>query len=558
MMNIRALIVGGGLVGLLGAGLAGIWAFHVHEKTRARDDLERATTRLSDCLLGGPADGDVDAKLHRLRISAYATYFADKTPTAWPKRCATYVQAIAPAHRAAFARGVVKVQPTFDTAHDELADGTLTSTASMLRGLAPFTHGPHDPTVPAAPSEQSPLLEMAAIKPIGGDAKFGQISQLLVRSQDGVRFGMVDEALNGKRSCEYAHATHKIRCIEAALDADLFAGDIGSDFAYSRVATGTSIKTVSVFGAATDPLAVIDNALIVSHGRTYRDGHLELQVNIETADASTPLLFERDRAGHNTRTAFEVTSNFGTGERRAGGFTVWKQRPEFVLGEYESPSLAPATEKPATIKARALIAGSRAITVGTIGRRTYGEERTDGTCEADHLFFDMSPALAIRDDKGGWHALKPDALAADSFATRRMSCRGDTLTIADRNEHAVHVQRCSVALGCKTESVTVDLPTDAMVTTVGADTLVIWADEDSEATYFVRAPLADLPKATPKVLIDSALVITKSAPGGLSEQSMSSEAFSFGDEAVVFLGDTTTYALSLKPDGTARSISVAP
>jgi hypothetical protein len=39
---------------------------------------------------------------------------------------------------------------------------------------------------------------------------------------------------------------------------------------------------------------------------------------------------------------------------------------------------------------------------------------------------------------------------------------------------------------------------------------------------------------------------------------MSSEAFSFGDEAVVFLGDTTTYALSLKPDGTARSISVAP
>jgi len=209
--------------------------------------------------------------------------------------------------------------------------------------------------------------------------------------------------------------------------------------------------------------------------------------------------------------------------------------------------------------ARALSSGSRAITVGTVGRRTYGEERTDGTCEADHLFFDMSPLLAVRDDKGGWHTLKPDALAADSFATRTMSCHGDTLTIVDRNEHAVHVQHCAVASGCKTESVTVDLPKDAMVATVGADVLVLWTDEESDAIYFVRSPLADLAKAKPKALVDSALAIKKVQTGSLGGlTSMGSEAFSFGDEAIVFVGDTSTYALSIKPDGTATSISVAP
>ncbi len=554
-MNVRALIVGGGLIGLLAAGLAGIWAYHVHEKTKARDDLEFAATRLSDCLLGGPADGDVDDKLHRVQISARAAYAPDTTPSAWPKRCASYTQAIVPAHRAAYARGVVKVIPSFDVTHDELAEGTLTSAASMLHGLAEFTHGPHDASVPAAPVERKPLLTKATIKPIGGDAQFGQISQLLVRSQEGLRFGMVDATLNGKRSCEYAHSAHAIRCISTILNADLFAGDIGSDFAYSLVSNGTA---ASVFGVGSEPLAVINDVQFISHGRTFRDGHLELQMTMANDGTFVPQLFERDRVGHIKRTPFEITSSFGSGERLAGDFIVWKERPSTV-GEFESPSLTPATEKPATIKARALVAGSHAITVGTVGRRTYGEERTDGTCEADHLFFDMSPVLAIRDDKGGWHTLKPDALAADSFAARTMSCHGDLVTMVDRNEHAVHVQRCSVAAGCSTQTVTVDLPKDAMVATVGADTLVIWADEDADAIYFVRSPLADLPKAEPKVLIDSALVITKAAPGDLSGlTSMSSEAFSFADEAIVFLGDTMTYALSIKPDGTASSISASP
>lgn len=549
--------VTGGLVALFAAGLVGIWQYHEHGKRKARDELERTATALSDCLLGGPADGDVDQRLQRIRIASHATLTPDDTITGWPRRCSNYVNAIQPAHRAAYARGVIKTVPDLIATHDGLVDGNFTGAADALRSLADFTHGPHDPAIPLAPAPMTPLVASKDLAPIGPD--FGTIRDLLVRSQDGLRLQMKDEDGEPMRGCEYSASTHALRCVTATIDTQFVPGDIGSDLVWWESLPATpDVVTLS------DGKSLNMKLRSVAHGRTFKDGHLAV---IETYEdplsfASIATLILRDREGHVRRSPFDVDGAYASGARYGGAFVLWKERPSSPelpsLGNLEGNigDTAPSpTERPANIKARATTEGSRTVTIGQVGRRPPTASRTDGTCEADHVFFDMSPALVVLDDKGGWHVLKQELLSAGSFTKRTMTCHGDTLEMVDQDEHEVRVQRCSVSAGCTSESVTVDLPKDSMSIIAGKDVVVVWPDTVAVATYLLRAPLADLPKAKPKAVADTAI---ESTIAGFGTYSAATPIVSFGDDAVFFLGSSKTYAFSAHKDGTVSMISAAP
>jgi hypothetical protein len=546
-MNKRVAVVAGALLLVLAAGLVGIWKYQARSKRNARDDLSVATTKLSDCLLGGPADGNVEEQMHRVQLGARATYTPDDTSRGWPRRCVQYVAAIQSPHRVARARGVVDAQPDFTLVREELALGKLEKATALLRSLSEFTHGEHDPLVPPPPTKVIPLVGKDALHGLDGTSKYGQASELFVRAQDGIRFGVTTDMLSVKHGCEYVAASRSLRCATAPASAEFFPGDLGSPLVYG-VWSASPPPVMTLMDGDTPLLSGAEIRAV----RTFKDGSLAM---VKT-DEDSPFFFRqklvvRKADGTVSSGSFDNTDRLPQRDRYGGGFVVWKERPS-------SEDFGNDTTDPATIKARAFTVGANATVVGPVPRRLPTVVRTDSVCEADHVFFDMSPVLAVRDDKGGWHILNDEPLTHDTLARRWTSCHKDTFDLLDRNEHKLRAQHCSIAAGCTSASVTIDLPTNILATLSGDDVVVIWSDEDADATYYVRAPIADLPKAKPNVLVDGALAIKQSDIEFGRPETLGSEVFAFGDDVLALMGDATTYAILLKKDGTAMSVSVAP
>ena len=81
----------------------------------------------------------------------------------------------------------------------------------------------------ATPPDVAPLVGKDALHGLDGTTKYGQASELFVRSQDGIRFGVTTDMLSVKHGCEYVAVRRSLRCVTAPSSAEFFPGDLGSE-----------------------------------------------------------------------------------------------------------------------------------------------------------------------------------------------------------------------------------------------------------------------------------------------------------------------------------------
>jgi hypothetical protein len=254
-------------------------------------------------------------------------------------------------------------------------------------------------------------------------------------------------------------------------------------------------------------------------------------------------IYERTPTGQTLHAPSNVPLN-GT-PRSAGGWLLWKEVSE---EDYEAD---------AHLRARDLSAGVRgaALTIGTVGRRLPGTGHSSGSCESTHLFFDMSPMLAIRAPSGKWSVVPQEARPDE--ALRTLSCEGDTARIVDARPTEIRVQECTPAK-CTSKTASLVLPQRASVAALGQDdVLVTWGS--GRALYAQRGKLDDLATAKPFVLIEDDEKPAVLPPVGLGmgalrhDEDVASLTAMPGQGYVVFVQfGEKMYAVALKKDGTAQ------
>lgn len=532
-MRMGLVFVGLGVV--LAAGLGGIYAYHVHTKDVARRKLEATATALSDCLVGD-ATGDAGEALKHVALGAHASYTPDDSATAWPKRCETYLPALREAHRTAYSLGVVRTLPDFDGALNWFDLAMLDKLADLLRGFDELrTKGAHDVTVPKPPPALAPAIAMSSLAPTikGSDLSAGPRSV----TDHGVRFELSAEG--HVYGCEYGATSKKATCVAAPIGADrTLEGDIGAPFAFVRSASD-GMDVVDEKGG------VLLGGQMPLVGFTRTDGSLALLESTSTFESFGARVSERSAKGVVTRAPWDE-SVIGATPRSAAGFVTWKDTPtrygEGTFGGTGGPA--------ATIVAREVKVASKPTRVGSVGRRAANEIHTDGTCAAASTFFDMSPALVVRDAGGAWWSRPEKALASDKGdAERTMSCSGDHADILDHEGNDLTWQRCT-ATGCTKETVTVTLPEGTKALVSGDRVFAFWRDERVGATYYVRSKLADLATAKPAVLVDAAFSGAKIGLTGVYFGG--DDVFAFGDQ-VLLIARPGPYLIAIDGDGHAHN-----
>ena len=551
----RRTILVSSLAVLVAVGLIGgaVYAVRAHQRDRARELLEVSTSSFATCLLGDvhPAAGTTDATLRGIRLAEGAPVPAVDgdagAPTLgpdggelgeWPARCLPYAEPLRASYERAFAAGAAERWVGLDGVRAELAAGSTQHLAEVLDALMPFWVSAAAPSVPRPVTPLVALLRTSASKPMLDDATNVTVSAVeQVQSELHLTLG---PAVIG---CVVEGSTMHLTCVRPSFAVDqALSHPKGAPLLFEWNALGERPSAV-VDGR--DGSKVLLKLPSYWQGYAFANGRITVLTQpIDEADDGTYVshIYERTPTGQTLHGPSSVP--LGATPRNAGGWLLWKEVSEVD------------PEGDAHIRARDLSAGALGgvITVGTVSRRPSGTGHSSGSCESTHLFFDMSPVLAIRAPSGKWTVVAQEARPDD--AVRTLSCEGDTARIVDAKTTEVRVQECTPAK-CVSKSVTLVLPQRASVAALGQDdVLVTWPS--GRALYARRGKLDDLATAKPFVLIEDDEKPAFLAPVGMKlggpreDDDAASLTALPGQGYVVFVQfGSKTYGVALKKDGTA-------
>lgn len=537
---------------IAGAVGGAVYGVRSHQRDRARELLEASTSSFETCLLGDahPARGNTDVTLRGVRLAEGAPSVAGAVDAGapavgpdggavsspWPARCLAYVDPLRSSYERAYAAGATERWVGLEGVRAELAAGSTQHLAELLDALMPFWVAPAPASVPRPVAPLLALLRTSTSRPIAEIGADGVANLEQVQGELHVTLGTVVAA------CVIDGETMRAACVRPVKPANrvlahakggaiLFEQDVDDEKAF--VVDGSKVRlTIPSFQL----------------GYAFNDGRVTvLTLPNDAGDGSYgSRIYERTPAGQ----TLNVPSNvpFSGTLRSAGGWLLWKE-----VGADEEP------EGDARLRARDLSAGVRAstLTLGIVGRRPTGTGHSGDSCESTHLFFDMSPMLAIRAPSGKWSVVPQEA--RPDGAARTSSCEGDTVRIVDASPTEIRLQECTPAR-CVAKTTSLVLPVKASVAALGQDdVLVAWPS--GNALYALRGKLDDLATTRPFVLIEddarpNVAPIDGGAPGEpTTEQdpTMLTAMPGHGYVAVVRFGEKT-YLVGLKKDGTASAI----
>jgi len=529
------------VVGVIGGAVYGVRG---HQRDRARELLEVSTSNFETCLLGDahPAKGTTDATLRGIRLAEGAPVLAAAgdagAPTlgpdggeleVWPARCLPYLDPLRASYERAYAAGATERWVGLDGVRAELAAGSLQHLAEVLDALMPFWVARAPASVPRPTTPLLVLLHTAGTKPILAETTGVGLTRMeQVQSELHVMLG--PPAVG----CVLESSTMHLACVRPSEV-------VGQALQHPK---GTPIF-FERNGVGERDAAVVDGSKVLLPIPSYWFGYafangritvLTLPMDSGGDDGTyTSFVYERTPAGQVLHTQANVP--LGGTPRSAGGWLLWKE-----VSEVEP-------EGDAQIRARDLSAGARgpATTIGRVGRRATGMGHSSGNCESTHLFFDLSPALAVRAPGGKWSVVPQEARPEE--ATRTLSCEGDTVRIVDASPTEVRLQECTPAK-CTAKTASLVLPLRASVAALSADdVLVVWPS--GRAVYALRGKPDELATSKPFVLVEDDEKTAVLGPASEGEDAASLTAMP-GQGYVLFVQfGEKTYGVALKKDGTA-------
>ena len=536
-----------GVLVVLGCIAGAVYGVRSHQRDRARTMLEADTAAFETCLLGDthPVAGTTDATLRGIRLAegaptvtadadagAAVAFASDGGPSSWPGRCLPYLDPLRASYERAFAAGAAERWLGLDGVRTELVAGSLQHLAEVLDGLMPFWVGAAPASVPRPITPLVALLRTSAMKPIATDVTVSQLEQ--VQSDLHINLG------GAVAGCVLEGRTLHFSCVRPEKVAQrVLAHPKGGPILFEEG------------GPIVDGSKVLLNVPSYQYGYAFPNGRIVVLTLPTGGDEDDSyygsFLYERTPTGQTLSAPSNVPLN-GT-PRSAGGWLLWKETSEVE------------PEDDARLRARDLSTGVHAstLTLGKVSRRPPGTGHSSGNCESvTHLFFDMSPALAIRAPDGKWSVVAQEARPDD--AARTLSCEGDTVRIVDASPATLRIQECTPAK-CTSTAASLVLPDRASVAALAVDD-VLAAWPSGRALYGLRGKLGELAASKPFVLVEddenaAVLAPTIGGPGSVEDAANLTALPGMGYTIVVQFGvgeAAKSYLVALKENGTATAV----
>jgi hypothetical protein len=251
-------------------------------------------------------------------------------------------------------------------------------------------------------------------------------------------------------------------------------GEVGTPLLHVRSVGGVNQVLDEHGGVVLDA----PGAGYVMNARAFADGRTAMAVTGKTSTT----LYVRSPDGHVASAPLGLDDTMNV--RAAGPFIAW---PRF---DPRSPQAPPELFAHSMVDAEAPPVH--------VGRGPMRGAFDTITCAAAATFLDFAPTVAAHAADGTWHLFEPQWSPAPTA-----SCAGEQLTLVGVSGDAVTRQDCTPQDGCKAASVPVSFPASHAAVGTARDVVVLWDDAVSGAVYFVRAPLAELPRAPVRLLLDS-------------------------------------------------------